>query len=177
MNLPNKLTIFRILLVPVLLVVLVVKFPMASWVTQVIAAAVFIIASLTDMADGKIARKNNLITDFGKFMDPLADKVLVLSAMCFFVEQGQMPGWAVAVVLVREFAVSGLRLVAAGQGNVIAADISGKIKTVSTMICLGTMLVFPQINFINVLSTAVIVISTLWSGVHYFVANKGVLKL
>ena len=166
----NKITVARTALVPVFLI-------LAYCDLRWLALTVYIIACLSDLVDGYVARRFNQISTFGKFMDPLADKVLVLSAMCFFVEQGQMPGWAVAVVLVREFAVSGLRLVAAGQGNVIAADISGKIKTVSTMICLGTMLVFPQITFINVLSTAVIVISTLWSGVHYFVANKGVLKL
>ena len=166
----NKITVARTALVPVFLI-------LAYCGLRWISLAVYIIACLSDFVDGYVARRFDQISTFGQFMDPLADKVLVLSAMCFFVEKGQLPGWAVAIVLVREFAVSGLRLIAAGHGSVIAADISGKIKTVSTMICLGAMLAFPHIAFINILGMVVIVVTTLWSGVHYFLANKDVLKI
>ena len=166
----NKITVARTALVPVFLV-------LAYCDLRWLSLAVYVLACLSDYVDGYVARRFDQISTFGKFMDPLADKVLVLSAMCFFVERGQMPGWAVAIVLVREFAVSGLRLIAAGQGNVIAADISGKLKTVATMICLGAMLVFPQSAAINIVGTAVVVVTTLYSGVHYFLANKDVLKI
>ena len=129
----NKITMLRIVLIPVFLL-LAYAGHMAA------ALAVFLIACVSDFADGYIARRCNQISDFGKFMDPLADKMLVLSAMCFFVEKGQMPGWIVAVVLFREFAVSGLRLLAVEQGRVIAAAWSGKIKTGCTMVGLALML-------------------------------------
>lgn len=116
MNLPNKLTLLRIILIPVFMVVLYWGFPGATWV----ALAIFIIASLTDMLDGKIARKYNLVTDFGKFADPLADKMLVTAAMLWFVEIGQMPAWMLLIVICREFAVSGLRMIASDKGRVIA---------------------------------------------------------
>ena len=136
MNLPNKLTMLRILLIPVFMVVLYWDFPGATWV----AVAIFIVASFTDLLDGKIARKYNLVTDFGKFADPLADKMLVTAALLWFVEIGQMPAWALLIVLVREFAVSGLRMVASDKGRVIAAGWSGKVKTASTMVCIVLML-------------------------------------
>ena len=136
MNLPNKLTMLRILLIPVFMVVLYWDFPGATWV----AVAIFIIASFTDLLDGKIARKYNLVTDFGKFADPLADKMLVTAALLWFVEIGQMPAWALLIVLVREFAVSGLRMIASDKGRVIAAGWSGKVKTASTMVCIVLML-------------------------------------
>ena len=117
MTTANKLTLLRMALIPVFLGVLYAGFPGSRYV----ALAIFIIASLTDMLDGYIARHYNQITNFGKFMDPLADKVLVMAAMCYFVEVGRMPGWALAIVLLREFAVSGMRLVAVEQGRVIAA--------------------------------------------------------
>ena len=123
MNLPNKLTMLRILLIPVFMLVLYWGFPGATWA----ALAVFVIASLTDLLDGKIARKYNLVTDFGKFADPLADKCLVTAAMLWFVEIGQMPAWALLIVIVREFAVSGLRMIASDKGRVIAAGWSGKL--------------------------------------------------
>ena len=135
MNLPNKLTMLRILLIPVFMVVLYWDFPGATWV----AVAIFIIASFTDLLDGKIARKYNLVTDFGKFADPLADKMLVTAALLWFVEIGQMPAWALLIVLVREFAVSGLRMIASDKGRVIAAGWSGKVKTASTMVCIVLM--------------------------------------
>ena len=135
MNLPNKLTVLRILLIPVFMVVLYWGFSGSTYV----ALAIFIIASLTDMLDGKIARKYHLVTDFGKFADPLADKMLVTAAMLWFVEIGQMPAWALLIVIIREFAVSGLRMVASDKGRVIAAGWSGKVKTASTMVCIVIM--------------------------------------
>ena len=142
-----------------------------------IAFTLFVIASLSDLLDGYIARKYNQITVFGKFMDPLADKILVLAAMCFLIEAHIMPGWAVALVLFREFAVSGLRLIAAQQNIVIAAAQSGKIKTASTMVCLCILLLFFRMSppWLNLLCTFVIVITTLWSGFEYFQKNSHVL--
>ena len=129
MNLPNKLTLMRIILTPVFMAVLYWGFPGADYA----ALAIFIIASLTDLLDGKIARKYHLVTDFGKFADPLADKILVTAAMLWFVEVGRMPAWALLVVLLREFAVSGLRMIASDKGRVIAAGWSGKVKTAATL--------------------------------------------
>ena len=137
MNLPNKLTLLRVILVPVFMAVLYLDFTGASWVALVI----FIIASLTDLLDGKIARKYNLVTDFGKFADPLADKMLTTAALLWFVENGQMPAWALLIVLIREFAVSGLRMIASDKGRVIAAGWSGKVKTASTMVCIVVMFI------------------------------------
>ena len=164
----NKITIFRILLIPVFLV-------LAYMGQQYWALAVYIIACLSDMADGYIARHYNQISNFGKFMDPLADKVLVLAAMCFFIENGQMPGWAVVIVLFREFAVSGLRLIAVEQQRVIAAAWSGKIKTACTMLGLCVML-FTSHPLVNQIVTWVIVITTLYSGIEYFCVNRDVFK-
>ena len=172
MTTANKLTILRIALVPVFLAVLCWGFPGARWV----ALAIFILASLTDLLDGYIARRCNQVTNFGKFMDPLADKMLVLSAMCFLVEKGQMPGWVVAVILFREFAVSGLRLIAVERQRVIAAAWSGKIKTTCTMVGLCFVLVFTQYDWLNMLVSAVILITTVYSGIEYFMKNKDVFK-
>ena len=169
MNTANKLTILRIILIPVFLIVLYWGFPGANWV----ALAIFIIASLTDFADGYIARHYDQVTDFGKFMDPLADKMLVMAAMCWFVQNGEMWGWVLALVLLREFAVSGMRLVAVEQGKVIAAAWSGKIKTASTMVCICLMLGL-NIGWIDMLSQIVILVTTLYSGLEYFVKNKSV---
>ena len=171
MNLPNKLTLLRIILIPVFMVVLYWGFPGATWV----ALAIFIIASLTDMLDGKIARKYNLVTDFGKFADPLADKMLVTAAMIWFVENGQMPGWALLIVILREFAVSGLRMVASDKGRVIAAGWSGKVKTASTMVCIVIMFL-PIPAALNWACIGVIVATTIWSGVEYFIKNKDCLS-
>ncbi len=168
MTTANKLTILRVALIPVFLVLLYLGFRWA-------ALAVFIIASLTDLLDGYIARHYNQITDFGKFMDPLADKMLVMAAMCYFVEAGEMYGWVLALVLLREFAVSGMRLVAVEQGRVIAAGWSGKVKTASTMVCLCLMLVISA-GLLNLVCQAVILLSTLYSGAEYFVKNKDVFK-
>lgn len=170
MNLPNKLTLLRIILIPVFMLVLYLGFPGANYAALVI----FILASLTDMLDGKIARKYNLVTDFGKFADPLADKMLVTAAMLWFVEIGQMPAWALLIVICREFAVSGLRMIAADKGKVIAAGWSGKVKTASTMVCI--VLMFLEIlPILNTVCVWVIVLTTLYSGVEYFVKNKDVI--
>ncbi len=170
MNLPNKLTMLRIILIPFFLLVLYLDVPYANYW----ALSIFIIASLTDMLDGKIARKYHLVTDFGKFADPLADKMLVTAAMLWFVEIGQMPGWALLIVIVREFAVSGLRMIASDKGRVIAAGWSGKVKTASTMVCI--VLMFLEIpTWLNTACVAVIVVTTIWSGVEYFVKNRDVM--
>ena len=165
----NKITMVRVALIPVFLVLCYLDYRIA-------ATVVFIIASLSDLLDGYIARHYNQVSNFGKFMDPLADKMLVLSAMCFLVEKGQMPGWVVAVVLFREFAVSGLRLIAAERQHVIAAAWSGKIKTTCTMIGLCFVLVFTQFEWLNIFVSAVILITTVYSGVEYFWKNKDVFK-
>ena len=171
MTTANKLTILRVLMIPAFLVVLYWGFPGCRYV----ALGIYIVACLTDLLDGYIARHYNQITNFGKFMDPLADKMLVMAAMCYFVECGQMPGWCLAIVLLREFAVSGMRLVAVEQGRVIAAAWSGKVKTASTMVCLCLMLVF-QSNLLNVVCIAVIVATTVYSGIEYFAKNLDVFK-
>ena len=178
MNLPNKLTMLRVILVPVFMVFAACsRYGTADFnpTFALIAGIIFAVASFTDFLDGYLARKNNLVTDFGKFMDPLADKMLVMAAMCYFVECGQMPGWCLAIVLLREFAVSGMRLVAVEQGRVIAAAWSGKVKTASTMVCLCLMLVFES-NLLNVVCIAVIVATTVYSGIEYFAKNLDVFK-
>ena len=167
MTTANKITIGRIVAVPVFLLLAYLNKPV--W-----AFAVYVLACVSDFLDGYIARHYNQITDFGKFMDPLADKMLVLAAMCFFVDKGQMPGWAVAIVLFREFAVSGLRLIAVEQQRVIAAAWSGKIKTAVTMVGLAAMLLFGGVPAMNGIVTALIVLTTVYSGVEYFIKNKDV---
>ena len=169
MTTANKLTILRIVLIPVFLVFLYMGFPGSNYA----ALAVFIVASLTDTLDGYVARHYNQVTDFGKFMDPLADKMLVLSAMCWFVQAGRMQGWILAVVLLREFGVSGLRLVAVEQGRVIAAAWSGKVKTASTMVCLCLMLAV-SFSWLDLVCEIVITGTTLWSGAEYFYKNRDV---
>lgn len=165
----NKITVLRILLVPVFLALMISDRYIAAFI-------VYAAACLSDMLDGYIARHYHQISVFGKFMDPLADKILVLSAMCMFIEKGQMSAWCVALVLLREFAVSGLRLLAAQQQIVIAAAWSGKIKTAATMVCLAAMLLFPGISEVSEIGSAVIVLTTLFSGAEYFVKNKKVLE-
>ena len=174
LNLPNKLTLMRVCLIP--LFMFFVIFPvLGSVVSPIVAVVLFILTALTDMLDGKIARKYNLITDFGKFADPLADKMLVMAALVWFVEIGLMPGWVLLVVLVREFAVSGLRMVASDQGRVIAAGWSGKVKTASTMVCIVLMFL-PIGSILNTLCVGIIVVTTIYSGVEYFVKNKDVIQ-
>ena len=169
MTTATKLTLLRIVLIPVFLLVLYLGFPGANWA----ALAVFILASVTDTLDGYVARKYNQVSNMGKFLDPLADKVLVAAAMCWFVGCGQMWAWALAAVLLREFAVSGLRLVAVERGQVIAAAWSGKVKTAATMVCICVMLVF-NVPWLNVLCQIVILGTTVYSGIEYFVKNRAV---
>ena len=183
MNLPNKLTMFRILMVPVFLVLLCVpqiEALIGEKALLIATAAVFAVTSLTDMIDGKIARKYNLITDFGKFMDPLADKFLVMAAMLGilvrFEDLRPVFVWAAAVVIFREFAVTSLRLVCAQKaGKVIAAAWLGKVKTTTQMICIVCVLLEPLIpvplfcekHLLSYVTIAVMTVMTLWSGIDY----------
>ncbi len=147
MNLPNKLTLFRVILIPFF-----VFFVLAPWFEgygKFIAVAIFIVASLTDMLDGKIARKYNLVTDFGKFMDPLADKLLVSSALICLVELKCLAAWIVIIIIAREFAISGFRLVAADNGIVIAASYWGKFKTTFQMLMIIALIIEKQLVEIN----------------------------
>ena len=169
MNLPNKLTLARIIAVPVFVVLYMRGLFIPAFI-------IFILASLTDMLDGKIARKYNLITNFGKIMDPLADKILVYSAFCLMVEDGAVPSWMLIIILLREFAVSGLRLIAAERQHVIAAAWSGKVKTTCTMVGLCFLIVFDQYPMLNNIVTAVILITTVYSGIEYFIKNWSVFK-
>ena len=167
MNTANKLTILRVVMIPAFLLVLYLNVPFANYW----ALAIFAAASITDTLDGYIARHYNQITDFGKFMDPLADKVLVMTAMVCFCATGRFPAWALVIVIFREFAVSGLRLIAVEGGRVIAAGWSGKVKTASTMIGLCVMhLTVPTL--VDQLCIWVIVLTTIYSGVEYFIKNK-----
>ena len=169
MNTANKLTMLRVALIPVFLILLYLRFPFHMY----FALTVFILASVTDFVDGYIARHYNQVTDFGKFMDPLADKLLVMSAMVWFVEVGWMPAWACFIVIARERAVTGRRLVAVEQGLVIAAGKSGKVKTASTMVCICLMLLIAR-PALDLVCAAVILVTTVYSGAEYFVKNKDV---
>ena len=170
MTTANKLTLCRVVMIPIFLVLLYVDFTGHLWA----ALAVFILASVTDFIDGYVARHYHQITDFGKFMDPLADKLLVMSAMAWFVEVAWMPAWAFFVVIARELAVTGLRLVAVEQGRVIAAAKSGKVKTACTMVGIILMLIFPNAT-LRLVCVAVILVTTIYSGIEYFVKNKDVI--
>ena len=170
MTTANKLTLCRVVMIPIFLVLLYVDFTGHLWA----ALAVFILASVTDFIDGYVARHYHQITDFGKFMDPLADKLLVMSAMAWFVEVAWMPAWAFFVVIARELAVTGLRLVAGEQGRVIAAAKSGKVKTACTMVGIILMLIFPNAT-LRLVCVAVILVTTIYSSIEYFVKNKDVL--
>lgn len=170
MTLASKITLARIAFIP-LFMVLMYQSGGNPGVWMWISLSVFIIASVTDFVDGHIARRYNQVSDFGKFLDPLADKLLTIAAMVMFCEWGMMPGWALMLVLTREFAVTGLRLVAVGKGKVIAAGWSGKVKTASTMIGLCVLMAFPTIGWLAIVVNAVIVVTTIYSGVEYFVQN------
>lgn len=172
MNLANKITMVRVILIPVFLVVLYMDFAY----NNLVALAIFVIASLSDFVDGQIARRCNMVTDFGKFVDPIADKMLVTAAMCMFVEQGRMAAWMLLIVLVREFAIAALRQIAASGGKVIAAAWSGKVKTASTMVCIILMLGITTIPMLDLVCNWVIVLTTLYSGIEYFVKNKSVVN-
>lgn len=170
MTLASKITLIRVAFIPVYMVFMYLSGGDANlWMW--IALGIFILASITDFVDGYIARKYNQISDFGKFLDPLADKLLTIAAMVIFCQWDMMPAWALMLILTREFAVTGLRLVAVGKGNVIAAGWSGKIKTASTMVGLCVMMAFPHISWIAITVTAMIVVTTVYSGVEYFIRN------
>lgn len=170
MTTASKITLVRVVMIPVFMALLLM-----GW--NIPALIVFIVASCTDFVDGYIARHYNQVSDFGKFLDPLADKLLVISCMVIFIQWGRMPAWAVMIVLTREFAVTGLRLVAVENGRVIAAAWLGKIKTASTMVGLCLMLLFTGSPVLDWVVTGVIVLTTLVSGIEYFVKNGDVLNM
>ena len=170
MTTASKITLARVFLIPAYMVTMYLSGGEAGlW--MYLSLAIFIVASLTDFLDGYIARNYNQVTDFGKFLDPLADKLLTIAAMAMFCEWGSFPAWALMIVLAREFAVSGLRMVAGPKGKVIAAGWSGKVKTFSTMVGLCVMMAFPQVGWIGVTVMVMIVATTLYSGVEYFIQN------
>lgn len=175
MNLPNKLTIFRVVMIPFFVFFLLTDY--AGEASKWIALAIFIIASLTDLLDGKIARKYNLVTNFGKFMDPLADKLLVCAALICLVDMGKLASWMVIVIISREFIISGFRLIASDNGVVIAASYWGKFKTTFQMVMICLMIA--DIETISPLTAAVMwaaLILTVVSLVDYLVKNKDVMK-
>lgn len=174
MNLPNKLTMFRVILIPFFVLFMLVDITGADkW----IALTIFIVASLTDLLDGKIARKYNLVTNFGKFMDPLADKLLVCSALICLVEMAKLPAWMVIVIIAREFIISGFRLIASDNGVVIAASYWGKFKTTFQMIMI--CLLIADIEAINIITNVIVwvaLILTVVSLIDYLVKNKDIMK-
>lgn len=181
MNLPNKITMVRIFMIPLFIIVLLVSFPGH----ELLAAIIFVVAAATDAVDGHLARSRNLITDFGKFMDPLADKLLVCAALVCLVELQMIPSWVVVIILAREFAITGLRTLAASEGTVIAASKWGKAKTMSQMIAIVSLLLVnvpaigETIPFFSTFGTIMIYVAlalTLISGIDYFILNKGVFK-
>lgn len=170
MTTASKITLVRVAFIPLYMIFMYLSGGepgLFMW----LALGLFVIASLTDYVDGYIARKYNQVTDFGKFLDPLADKLLTIAAMVMFCQWGIFPGWALMIVLTREFGVTGLRLVAVGKGTVIAAGKSGKFKTASSMIGLCVLMGFPTIPVLQWIVVAVVVITTVYSGVEYFVQN------
>ena len=174
MNLPNKLTMFRVVLIPFFIVFLLVPtIPSGKW----IALAIIIVASLTDLLDGKIARKYNLVTNFGKFMDPLADKLLVCSALICLIELQRIPSWMVVLIIAREFTISGFRLIAADNGVVIAASYFGKFKTTFQMIAVCLLIAdIEALQSVTLIILWIAVILTVVSLVDYLVKNKDVMK-
>ncbi|ARC85593.1 CDP-diacylglycerol--glycerol-3-phosphate 3-phosphatidyltransferase [Clostridium argentinense CDC 2741] len=178
MNLANKLTVIRILLVPIFLVFIALNTSSGT----ILATIVFVVASLTDKLDGYIARSRNQVTTFGKFMDPLADKLLVTSALVSLVELQVIPGWVAMIIIAREFAVSGLRTLAASEGIVIAASNWGKAKTVIQIVAIIAGLVTLSYNswiikIITIISMTLAVIITIISGLDYFYKNVDVIKM
>jgi CDP-diacylglycerol--glycerol-3-phosphate 3-phosphatidyltransferase len=174
MNLPNRLTMARIFLIPVFLLIVSVKIPYG----EILAAGVFVLAASTDGLDGYIARKRKLITRFGKLMDPLADKLLVTAALISLVELQRLSGWVAVIIIGREFAVTGLRSLAATEGVVIAASKLGKYKTVSQIVAIVAMFL-PQLPFYPLsghIAMTVAVIFTIWSGIDYFKKNWQAVK-
>lgn len=185
MNLPNKLTAFRMILIPVFILILALPLDWGTLqvagavlpVTHLVTAIIFIVASLTDLADGKIARKYKLVTNFGKFADPLADKLLVMTALIFFVQFGWVPAWMVAIIVIRELAITGLRtLIVENNGKVLAAAIPGKIKTASQMVAISFFLlhdiVFAMFNIpFAMIMIWIALLATIYSGIDYFYKN------
>ena len=177
MNLPNKLTTFRVILIPFFVFFMLA--PNMTGINHYIAAAIFIVASLTDLLDGKIARKYNLVTNFGKFMDPLADKLLVCSAMICLIQTGQLAAWIVVIIIAREFIISGFRLIASDNGVVIASSYWGKFKTTFQMLMVIVLILNVQMPFFQILGkilTYAALILTVVSLIDYIVKNKDVLK-
>ena len=170
MTTASKISQSRGLMIPVYLETMYLSHGESN-VWMYVSLAIFVIASLTDFVDGYIARHYNQVTDFGKFLDPLADKLLTIAAMCMFCECGVFPAWALMIVLTREFAVTGLRLIAVQKGTVIAAGWSGNVKTASTMVGLCVMMALPGIAILSNIVMFVIVATTLYSGIEYFVQN------
>ena len=186
MNLPNKITISRIILIPIFVVLMLIQ--IEAWgditilgatmpVTHLLGAIIFIIASVTDWIDGYYARKLNLVTNMGKFLDPLADKLLVSAALIVLVELQMAPSWIVIIIISREFAVTGLRLVLAGEGEVVAANMLGKIKTWAQIVAISALLLhnifFEMFSFpFDELALWVALFFTVWSGLDYFIKNK-----
>lgn len=170
MNLPNKITLFRVILVPIFILTMYL-FPE----NNILSLLVFTVAALSDALDGYLARKHNLVTNFGKFMDPLADKILTMSAFVMLVERGAIPAWIIIVVLAREFAITGFRVLAADSGVTIAASNLGKFKTITQMLSiiayfiLGNTIIFTILVYIMFIATAV-------SGYDYLVKNINILK-
>ena len=189
MNLPNQLTVLRILMIPIFMIVALVPLNWGSLdiigvnleVTQLVAAIIFAVASITDWLDGKIARKHNLVTNFGKFADPLADKMLVMTAFIVLVEQGKAAAWIVAIIVCRVLAVTGLRLLLVEDGEVMAAAWPGKIQTATQMVAIILLLInnvpFAAMNFpLDQIMLYTCLIFTIYSGVDYFAKNKHVFK-
>ncbi|MFD1394872.1 CDP-diacylglycerol--glycerol-3-phosphate 3-phosphatidyltransferase [Kroppenstedtia eburnea] len=188
MNLANKITLARIILVPVVMLFLLVKYDLGQFrigqgvitVSEIIATLVFILAAVTDGLDGYIARKRKLVTNLGKFLDPLADKLLISAALISLVEMQRLDAWIAIVIISREFAVTGLRLVAAAEGNVIAASPLGKLKTIVQIIAIAALMLnnfpfsFIAFPFSQILIWLAVLI-TIWSGIDYFLKNRSVI--
>ncbi len=175
MNLPNKLSLTRVALIPVMVALM---YPQTD-VCNVLATIVFAVAAFTDFLDGHIARKQHIVTDFGKFVDPVADKLLVLSALIMLIQHGVMLAWVTVVILARELCVDGLRMIAVTNGQVIAAGKLGKIKTVSQIVLILWLMISRQPvmrNWISGLLTLWVLVITLWSGIDYFVKNGSCIR-
>lgn len=188
MNLPNKITVSRIILIPIFMLFMIVDFGFGNLeiggtilsIEHIIGAVLFIVAAATDWFDGHLARKRGLVTNMGKFLDPLADKLLVSAALVILVELGSAASWIVIIIISREFAVTGLRLILAGGGEVVAANQLGKIKTATQLVAISFLLLnnilFEAINFpFGTIMLYIALIFTIWSGADYFYKNRRVL--
>ncbi|NLO47789.1 MAG: CDP-diacylglycerol--glycerol-3-phosphate 3-phosphatidyltransferase [Clostridiales bacterium] len=179
MNTANKITLVRIVMIPLFMVAMLIELPYS----RVVALIIFAIAGITDRVDGYVARKYNQVTNFGKFIDPIADKLLVTAALIILVQWGQIPSWAAVIIIAREFAVSGLRLVAVGEGVVVDAGPSGKVKTVVSIVAICFMLtdfhdavLISGLLNVDGLAVFLMVVTTLWSGIEYFIKNRKLLN-